>query len=138
MPGERRKVNKPWQAEAHSYPLAPSHLAAAQLNLMQQHYSAAPSARLQPPLAAATTARSESSTAIMSTASFLSQANASPRWVHARFERAVDIIQALPREGAIQTSYDDKLMLYSVYKQGTCHALPPLTLPTLTALGVGY
>lgn len=35
-----------------------------------------------------------------------------------RFERAVDILQSLPRSGAIQTSYDNKLLLYGVYKQG--------------------
>ncbi|SGY79161.1 BQ5605_C008g05060 [Microbotryum silenes-dioicae] len=40
-------------------------------------------------------------------------------WVHARFERAVDIVQSLPRTGPIQTNYDDKLLLYSVYKQAT-------------------
>ncbi|KAJ8294799.1 Acyl-CoA-binding 3 [Rhodotorula toruloides] len=41
-----------------------------------------------------------------------------PDWVHARFERAVDIIQSLPKSGPIQTSYEQKLTLYSVYKQG--------------------
>ncbi|GAA5889847.1 hypothetical protein JCM5296_002362 [Sporobolomyces johnsonii] len=44
---------------------------------------------------------------------------ADPAWVHARFERAVDIIQSLPKSGPIQTNYDDKLLLYSVYKQAT-------------------
>ncbi|GAA5967544.1 hypothetical protein JCM21900_001195 [Sporobolomyces salmonicolor] len=44
---------------------------------------------------------------------------ADPSWVHARFERAVDIIQSLPKSGPIQTNYDDKLLLYSVYKQAT-------------------
>ncbi|BGP47572.1 hypothetical protein JCM10450v2_003435, partial [Rhodotorula kratochvilovae] len=42
-----------------------------------------------------------------------------PLFVHARFERAVDIIQSLPKSGPIQTSYDQKLELYSVYKQAT-------------------
>ncbi|KAK4698886.1 hypothetical protein P7C70_g7383, partial [Phenoliferia sp. Uapishka_3] len=42
-----------------------------------------------------------------------------PAWIDARFERAVDIIQSLPRNGPIQTNYDDKLLLYSVYKQAT-------------------
>ncbi|GJN89417.1 hypothetical protein Rhopal_002397-T1 [Rhodotorula paludigena] len=36
-----------------------------------------------------------------------------------RFERAVDIIQSLPKSGPIQTTYDQKLELYSVYKQAT-------------------
>ncbi|KAL8287197.1 hypothetical protein RQP46_003649 [Phenoliferia psychrophenolica] len=42
-----------------------------------------------------------------------------PAWIDARFERAVNIIQSLPRNGPIQTNYDDKLLLYSVYKQAT-------------------
>ncbi|GAA6059788.1 hypothetical protein JCM10212_003683 [Sporobolomyces blumeae] len=44
---------------------------------------------------------------------------ADPEWVHRRFERAVDIIQSLPKSGPIQTNYDDKLLLYAVYKQAT-------------------
>ncbi|ORY74515.1 acyl-CoA-binding protein, partial [Leucosporidium creatinivorum] len=32
-----------------------------------------------------------------------------------RFDRAVDIVQSLPRSGPIQTNYDDKLLLYSAY-----------------------
>ncbi|GAA5837565.1 hypothetical protein JCM11251_002015 [Rhodosporidiobolus azoricus] len=43
----------------------------------------------------------------------------SPEWTHARFERAVDIIQSLPKSGPIQTNYDDKLSLYASYKQAT-------------------
>ncbi|GAA5845166.1 hypothetical protein JCM9279_005461 [Rhodotorula babjevae] len=39
--------------------------------------------------------------------------SAHPAWVHARFERAVDIIQSLPKSGPIQTSYDQKLELYA-------------------------
>ncbi|KAK4052551.1 hypothetical protein OIO90_004320 [Microbotryomycetes sp. JL221] len=35
-----------------------------------------------------------------------------PEWSHARFDRAVDIVQSLPRSGPIQTNYDDKLLLY--------------------------
>ncbi|KAM0755970.1 ACBP-domain-containing protein [Meredithblackwellia eburnea MCA 4105] len=42
-----------------------------------------------------------------------------PAWIDARFERAVDIVQSLPRNGPIQTNYDDKLLLYSVYKQAS-------------------
>ncbi|GAA5882664.1 hypothetical protein JCM16303_006534 [Sporobolomyces ruberrimus] len=44
---------------------------------------------------------------------------ADPEWIHRRFERAVDIIQSLPKSGPIQTNYDDKLLLYAVYKQAT-------------------
>ncbi|POY73836.1 hypothetical protein BMF94_3377 [Rhodotorula taiwanensis] len=43
----------------------------------------------------------------------------SPEWIHARFERAVDMIQSLPKSGPIQTTYDQKLHLYSFYKQAT-------------------
>ncbi|GAA5977910.1 hypothetical protein JCM5350_006263 [Sporobolomyces pararoseus] len=45
--------------------------------------------------------------------------SADPEWIHKRFERAVDIIQSLPKSGPIQTGYDDKLLLYAVYKQAT-------------------
>ncbi|GAA6024678.1 hypothetical protein JCM8202_000437 [Rhodotorula sphaerocarpa] len=43
----------------------------------------------------------------------------SPEWIHARFERAVDMIQSLPKSGPIQTTYEQKLHLYSFYKQAT-------------------
>ncbi|KAH8930230.1 ACBP-domain-containing protein, partial [Atractiella rhizophila] len=36
-----------------------------------------------------------------------------------RFESSVRIVQSLPKSGPIQTSYDDKLQLYSLYKQAT-------------------
>ncbi|OXG42941.1 long-chain fatty acid transporter [Cryptococcus neoformans] len=35
----------------------------------------------------------------------------------AQFNRAVDIVQSLPKGGTIQTTYEDKLWLYSLYKQ---------------------
>ncbi|WVF69143.1 hypothetical protein IAT40_003917 [Kwoniella sp. CBS 6097] len=35
------------------------------------------------------------------------------------FHRAVDIIQSLPKGGPVQTSYDEKLRLYALYKQST-------------------
>ncbi|KAI3624396.1 hypothetical protein CBS14141_002824 [Malassezia furfur] len=35
------------------------------------------------------------------------------------FERTVDIVQSLPPTGAIQTSYEEKLALYGLYKQAT-------------------
>jgi len=38
--------------------------------------------------------------------------------IDARFHRAVDIIQSLPKAGPITTTYEEKLMLYSLYKQG--------------------
>lgn len=38
--------------------------------------------------------------------------------IDARFQHAVDIIQSLPKFGNISTTYEEKLMLYSLYKQG--------------------
>ncbi|KDN45608.1 ACBP-domain-containing protein [Tilletiaria anomala UBC 951] len=39
--------------------------------------------------------------------------------IDALFERTVDIAQSLPKTGPIQTSYEEKLALYSLYKQAT-------------------
>ncbi|KAL4075744.1 hypothetical protein V8B97DRAFT_2002060 [Scleroderma yunnanense] len=39
--------------------------------------------------------------------------------IDAQFERAVEIVQGLPKTGPIQTGYEDKLNMYSLYKQGT-------------------
>lgn len=39
--------------------------------------------------------------------------------INALFERTVDIVQSLPKTGPIQTSYEEKLALYSLYKQAT-------------------
>ena len=36
----------------------------------------------------------------------------------ARFRKSVEIIQSLPKSGPISTTYEEKLMLYSLYKQG--------------------
>uniref|UniRef100_A0A914GZ71 ACB domain-containing protein n=1 Tax=Globodera rostochiensis TaxID=31243 RepID=A0A914GZ71_GLORO len=36
-----------------------------------------------------------------------------------RFNAAVDIVQKLPKEGPLQTSNDQKLKFYSLYKQAT-------------------
>ncbi|KAI9463210.1 acyl-CoA-binding protein [Lactarius psammicola] len=36
-----------------------------------------------------------------------------------KFEKAVAIVQALPKEGPIQPSQDDQLYFYSYYKQAT-------------------
>ncbi|KAK8858614.1 hypothetical protein IAR55_002843 [Kwoniella newhampshirensis] len=41
------------------------------------------------------------------------------RVIDGHFHRAVDIVQSLPKGGPIQTSYEEKLWLYSLYKQGT-------------------
>lgn len=35
-----------------------------------------------------------------------------------RFDKAVDIVQGLPRDGQLQPSYEDKLILYGLFKQG--------------------
>lgn len=47
------------------------------------------------------------------------------RAVNEKFYKAVDIIQSLPKSGPITTTYEEKLMLYSLYKQGeqTCAGL---------------
>ncbi len=42
------------------------------------------------------------------------------------FDRAVAIVQSLPKSGPIQTDYEDKLGMYSLYKQGY---LPASRLP---------
>lgn len=39
--------------------------------------------------------------------------------IDAQFHRAVDIVQSLPKTGPIQTAYEDKLEMYSLYKQAT-------------------
>ncbi|CAO1629028.1 unnamed protein product [Sympodiomycopsis kandeliae] len=39
--------------------------------------------------------------------------------IDALFNRTVDIVQNLPKAGPIQTSYEEKLSLYSLYKQAT-------------------
>ncbi|WWC70705.1 uncharacterized protein I206_104656 [Kwoniella pini CBS 10737] len=36
-----------------------------------------------------------------------------------QFHRAVDIVQSLPKGGPVHTSYEEKLWLYSLYKQAT-------------------
>lgn len=55
--------------------------------------------------------------------------------VDARFHRAVDIIQSLPKSGPITTTYEEKLMLYSLYKQGKLiFAYRPMTTSNLCML----
>jgi len=39
--------------------------------------------------------------------------------IDAQFDRAVEIVQGLPKTGPIQTGYDEKLAMYSLYKQAT-------------------
>ncbi|KAJ8697971.1 hypothetical protein PTI98_004737 [Pleurotus ostreatus] len=39
--------------------------------------------------------------------------------IDAQFDRAVAIVQALPKTGPIQTDYEEKLEMYSLYKQAT-------------------
>lgn len=47
--------------------------------------------------------------------------------IDAQFDRAVEIVQSLPKTGPIQTGYEEKLTMYSLYKQGAsgCNALAP-------------
>ncbi|KAG6907842.1 hypothetical protein DXG01_007224 [Tephrocybe rancida] len=44
---------------------------------------------------------------------------ASPDLIDAQFDRAVEIVQSLPKTGPIQTDYEEKLTMYSLYKQAT-------------------
>ncbi len=39
--------------------------------------------------------------------------------IDALFVKTVDMVQSLPKSGPIQTSYEEKLALYSLYKQAT-------------------
>ncbi|KAF8511167.1 acyl CoA binding protein-domain-containing protein [Gautieria morchelliformis] len=39
--------------------------------------------------------------------------------IDAQFEKAVSIVQSLPKTGPIQTGYEEKLAMYSLYKQAT-------------------
>ncbi|TBU49070.1 ACBP-domain-containing protein [Dichomitus squalens] len=39
--------------------------------------------------------------------------------IDAQFDRAVEIVQSLPKTGPIQTGYEEKLDMYSLYKQAT-------------------
>ncbi|GLB33504.1 putative acyl CoA binding protein [Lyophyllum shimeji] len=44
---------------------------------------------------------------------------ATPEVIDAQFDRAVEIVQSLPKTGPIQTDYEEKLTMYSLYKQAT-------------------
>lgn len=48
--------------------------------------------------------------------------------IDARFHRAVDIIQSFPKSGPITTTYEEKLMLYSLYKQGKLAITPKCSI----------
>jgi acyl-CoA-binding protein len=39
--------------------------------------------------------------------------------ISAQFDRAVEIVQSLPKTGPIQTDYEEKLAMYSLFKQAT-------------------
>ncbi|EJU06071.1 acyl-CoA-binding protein, partial [Dacryopinax primogenitus] len=41
-----------------------------------------------------------------------------------QFDRAVEIIQGLSKTGPIQTGYEEKLAMYSLYKQATVGDVP--------------
>ena len=45
-------------------------------------------------------------------------ANDAEALTDAKFLYAVGIVQKLPKTGPVMTTYEDKLMLYSLYKQG--------------------
>jgi len=45
--------------------------------------------------------------------------SASLTMTQAKFDKAVAIVQGLPKDGPVQVSTDDKLQFYAYYKQGT-------------------
>ncbi|KAK7695558.1 hypothetical protein QCA50_000194 [Cerrena zonata] len=45
--------------------------------------------------------------------------------IDAQFDRAVQIVQSLPKTGPIQTGYEEKLTMYSLYKQATVGNVQP-------------
>ncbi|TCD66814.1 hypothetical protein EIP91_000892 [Steccherinum ochraceum] len=45
--------------------------------------------------------------------------------IDAQFDRAVEIVQSLPKTGPIQTGYEEKLTMYSLYKQATVGNVQP-------------
>ncbi|KAI0080669.1 ACBP-domain-containing protein [Panus rudis PR-1116 ss-1] len=49
----------------------------------------------------------------------------SRRLIDAQFDRAVQIVQGLPKTGPIQTGYEEKLTMYSLYKQATVGNVQP-------------
>ncbi|KAG6335038.1 hypothetical protein ID866_4040 [Astraeus odoratus] len=53
----------------------------------------------------------------------------------AQFNRAVEIVQGLPKTGPIQTGYEEKLNMYSLYKQATVGNVKPPRPGLLDMLG---
>lgn len=45
--------------------------------------------------------------------------------IDAQFDRAVEIVQGLPKTGPVQTDYEEKLTMYSLYKQATIGNVKP-------------
>ncbi|KZT62148.1 ACBP-domain-containing protein [Calocera cornea HHB12733] len=45
-------------------------------------------------------------------------------WLDSQFDRAVEIVQGLSKTGPIQTGYEEKLAMYSLYKQATVGNVP--------------
>ena len=41
-----------------------------------------------------------------------------PLGIDLQFDRAVSIVQQLPKDGPIKTNYEEKLNMYSLFKQG--------------------
>lgn len=53
--------------------------------------------------------------------------------VDAQFDRAVEIVQSLPKNGPIQTDYEDKLTMYRYVAERFClHSIPLVDPPLLT------
>ncbi|TFK74495.1 ACBP-domain-containing protein [Pluteus cervinus] len=55
--------------------------------------------------------------------------------IDAQFDRAVQIVQGLPKTGPIQTDYEEKLTMYSLYKQATTGNVAPPRPGFLDMLG---
>ena len=43
-----------------------------------------------------------------------------PQVIDAQFDRAVQIVQSLPKNGPIQTGYEEKLVMYRYVQQVKC------------------
>ena len=46
-----------------------------------------------------------------------------PQVIDAQFDRAVQIVQSLPKNGPIQTGYEEKLAMYRYVQQVKCSDL---------------
>lgn len=47
------------------------------------------------------------------------QMDSDNQWMQEKFEKAVDMLKDLPKDGSVSPSNDDKLCLYALYKQAT-------------------